>query len=377
MLFGYRANERNFKYETIMSTSPVFRIQGRRIADDSPVYVIAELSANHHQSLENALRLVEVAREVGADAVKLQTYTPDTITLDCKGEPFRIGKGTAWEGRSLHDVYSEAYTPWEWHPEIKAKADELGLDCFSSPFDFSAVDFLEEVGVPAYKIASFELVDIPLIQRVAATRKPLIMSTGMATKDEIEEAVQAFRLAGGADLALLKCTSSYPSPPEEMNLRTIPDLFSSFGVVAGLSDHSMDSVVPVAAVSVGARIIEKHLTLSRTVPGPDSSFSLEPAEFAETVKAVRTCEAALGKVNYAPTPKESATRLFRRSLFASEDIAAGEIFSEKNIRSIRPGHGLHPRYYEKILGTRATVSIARGTPLESSHIPDFGEIAEG
>lgn len=351
-----------------MTPSPFIEIQGRHISVESPTYIIAELSANHNQSFEESLRLVEAAHAAGADAVKLQTYTADTLTLDCRTEPFQIGKGTVWEGRNLHDVYREAYTPWDWQPKIKAKAEALGMHCFSSPFDTTAVDFLEDMDVPAHKIASFELVDIPLVRKVAATGKPLIMSTGMATFEEIKEAVDEFRNAGGTSLALLKCTSSYPSPPDEMNLRTIPHLAATFDVVAGLSDHSMDPVIPAAAVALGARIIEKHLTMSRAVPGPDSAFSLEPAEFTEMVRAVRACEAALGKVNYAPTQREAATRIFRRSLFAVQNIAAGTVFTLENIRSIRPGHGLHTRYYEVLLGSRAAVDIERGTPLHWEHV---------
>ena len=338
------------------------------------VYVIAELSANHNQSFAEAERLVVAAAATGADAVKLQTYTADTLTLRSRTAPFMVGGGTIWEGKNLHDLYGEAHTPWDWQPKLKQCAEALGLDCFSSPFDETAVDFLETMEVPAYKIASFELVDLSLIAKVARMGKPTIMSTGMATLPEIEEAVDAFRRAGGRDLALLKCTSAYPAVAADMNLRTIPDMARRFSVVAGLSDHSLDLAVPVAAVAVGARIIEKHLTLSRVVPGPDSAFSLEPAEFTAMVQAVRTTEAALGDVRYEPTAKEATMRIFRRSLFAARDIAVGEVFTAENIRSVRPGHGLHPRHLPVVLGTRAVVEIPFGTPLAAEHLaPEMRE----
>jgi len=339
-----------------------FQIAGRRIGPGEPPYVIAELSANHGQSYEEAERLVREAVAIGADAVKLQTYTPDTITLDSRSDPFMI-KGTIWEGKNLHDLYGEAYMPWDWQPRLKALADELGIHLFSSPFDFSSVDFLEEMGVPAYKIASFELVDLPLIERVAATGKPMIMSTGMATAEEIGEAVDAARGAGCRELALLKCTSAYPSRPDDMNLATIPDLVRRFGVPVGLSDHTLGVEVPAAAVALGATIIEKHFTLSRDVPGPDSAFSLEPAEFSEMVRGVQNVAKAVGTVNYQVSEKEQATRVFRRSLFAVEDIAEGEELTETNVRSIRPGHGLEPKHYGEVIGRRARVEIPAGTPL--------------
>lgn len=348
------------------------RLACRLFAPDARAYVIAELSANHNQSLAEAEKLVDAAAAAGADAIKLQTYTADTITLRARTVPFLVGSGTLWEGRNLHDLYAEAHTPWDWQPRLKARAEARGLDCFSSPFDASAVDFLETLDVPAHKIASFELVDLPLIAKVARTGKTAIMSTGMATLPEIEEAVQTFRAAGGTRLVLLKCTSAYPAVAADMNLRTIPDLARRFGVAAGLSDHSLDLAVPVTAVALGARVIEKHLTLSRTVPGPDSAFSLEPAEFAAMVQAVRTAEAALGGVRYEPTAKEAATRIFRRSLFAARDIAAGEVFTAENVRSVRPGHGLHTRHYAAVLGTRAESAVPFGTPLAADHLaPDL------
>ncbi len=339
------------------------KIASHLIGQGAPTYIIAEMSANHGQDFNQAVQIVKAAKDAGADAVKLQTYTPDTLTLDCDNEYFQIGKGTIWEGKNLHKLYGEAYTPWDWQPKLKVLAEELGMDCFSSPFDFTSVDFLETMNVPAYKIASFELVDLPLIRKVAATGKPTIMSTGMASLGEIEEAVRAFREAGGKELALLKCTSAYPSPPEEMNLRTIAHLAEMFHVPAGLSDHTLGITVPVTAVAVGACIIEKHFTLSRAAGGPDAAFSLEPQEFKAMVEAVRTAERALGRVNYDVTKKEQASRMFRRSLFAVRDIAAGEKFTEQNVRSIRPSHGLAPKFYSEVLGHSATVSIQRGTPL--------------
>jgi len=340
-----------------------FQIGGRVIGAGQAVYVIAELSANHNQKFEQAVRIIEEAKRAGADAVKLQTYTADTITLKSDKEYFRVGGGTLWDGRNLHDLYAEAYTPWDWQPRLKKVANDLGLDVFSTPFDPSAVDFLEKMDVPAYKVASFELVDIPLIQKMACTGKPLIMSTGMATEDEIEEAVKAARDAGAAEIALLKCTSAYPAAPEEMNLRTIPELSRRFNVVAGLSDHTMGIAVPVAAVALGASIIEKHLTLSRSDPGPDSAFSLEPHEFKAMVDAVRVAEKALGQVHFGCSPKEANSRMFRRSLFVVQDVKRGEVFTAENVRSIRPAHGLHTRHLPEVLGKRAAANIERGTPL--------------
>jgi pseudaminic acid synthase len=337
-------------------------INSRRIGPGLPVYVVAEMSANHNQDLEQAVRILHEAKRAGADAVKLQTYTADTLTIPCSNEYFRI-KGLLWEGRTLHDLYSEAYTPWEWQPTLKKIATELGLDLFSSPFDPTAVDFLEDMGVPAYKIASFEVVDLPLIQRIARTGKPIIMSTGMATLSEIDEAVQTIREAGGTQLALLKCTSAYPAPAAEMNLRTIPHLAESFAAVAGLSDHTLGIAVSVAAVALGACIVEKHFTLSRSLPGPDSAFSLEPHEFKAMVDSIRETEKALGTVHYALTPQEAASRVYRRSLFVVEDLKAGEVYTPENVRSIRPGHGLAPKFLPEVIGRRARHDVTKGTPL--------------
>ena len=339
------------------------KIGNHLVGPGESVYIIAELSGNHHQDFDEAVKMIHTAKDAGTDAIKLQTYTPDTITINCSNDYFKIGKGTIWEGRSLYDLYGEAYTPWEWQPKLKKIANDLGMDLFSSPFDFTAVDFLEEMDVPCYKIASFELVDIPLIKKAASTGKPIIMSTGMANLAEIDEAVQAAREAGCKELALLKCTSAYPAPPEEINLKTIPHLAEAFNVVVGLSDHTLGIAVPVAAVALGAKIIEKHFTLSRSVPGPDSAFSLEPHEFKAMVEAVRTVEKALGEVNYKVTEKETASRVFRRSLFVVEDVKKGEVFTDKNVRSIRPGSGLHTRYLDKVLGRRTAQNINRGTPL--------------
>jgi N-acetylneuraminate synthase len=327
------------------------------------VYVIAEVSGNHHQKFEEAVKIIRAAKDAGADAVKLQTYTPDTITMRSEKEYFRVGGGTIWDGRSLYELYGEAYTPWAWQPRLKQVANDLGLDLFSTPFDATAVDFLEEMMVPAYKVASFELVDIALIQKVARTGKPLIMSTGMATVEEIKEGVEAAQQAGATQIALLQCTSSYPAAPEEMNLRTLPELAQRFGVPAGLSDHTMGIAVPVAAVALGACIIEKHLTLARSEPGPDSAFSLEPHEFKAMVDAVRIAEKALGEVHFGCSAKEANSRVFRRSLFVVQDVKRGDLFTVDNVRSIRPGHGLHTRHLPEVLGRQAVCDIERGTPL--------------
>jgi N-acetylneuraminate synthase len=339
------------------------KIGSHSIGPGQPVYVIAEMSANHGQNYDRALALVHAANASGADAVKLQTYTADTITIASDRPEFRIGGGTLWDGRNLHQLYQQAYTPWEWQPRLKRVANDLGLDLFSSPFDASAVDFLEKMDVPAHKLASFELVDIPLIQVMARTGKPLIMSTGMATVEEIEEAVQAARLAGATQIALLKCTSAYPAAAEEINLRTIPELGRRFSVPVGLSDHTMGIAVPVAAVGLGACIVEKHITLSRAVPGPDSAFSLEPQEFKAMVEAVRIAEKALGSVHFGCSDKEASSRIFRRSLFVVQDVKRGEVLTAANVRSIRPGHGLHTRHLPEVLGRRAACDIERGTPL--------------
>jgi pseudaminic acid synthase len=339
------------------------QIGRRAIGRGQRTYVIAELSANHNQDFDRAVRIVHAAKDAGADAVKLQTYTPDTITIASDRDEFRVSGGTLWDGRTLHSLYAEAFMPWEWQPRLKQAAEDWGMDCFSSAFDSTAVDFLEKMNVPAHKVASFELVDIPLIQKMARTGKPLIMSTGMATAEEIDEAVQSARRVGAKQIALLKCTSSYPASPDEVNLRTIPEMERRFEAPVGLSDHTMGIAVPVAAVALGACIIEKHLTLSRSIPGPDSAFSLEPHEFKAMVDAVRIAEKALGEVHFGLTEKEEASRAFRRSLFVVEDVERGGVFTVENVRSIRPGNGLHTRHLQDVLGRRASQGIKRGTPL--------------
>lgn len=346
-----------------MSGNESIWIGKRKVGPGEPAYLIAEMSANHNQDFQEALRIMRAAKDSGADAVKIQTYTPDTMTIDSRAESFIIGKGTPWEGRNLYELYGEAYTPWEWQPKLKSAAEEMGLDFFSTAFDETAVDFLEGMGVPVHKIASFELVDLPLIRKMASAGKPMIMSTGMSTEAEIAEAVATARAAGARELALLKCTSAYPAPPEEMNLSTIPELARRFSVPAGLSDHTLGTTVPVAAVALGACIIEKHFTLSRSVAGPDSSFSLEPAEFKAMAEAVRVAEKSMGRVRFGTGMREESSKVFRRSLFAVRDIPAGHRLDKDNIRCIRPGYGMHTRHYEEVMGRTAARDIPRGTPL--------------
>lgn len=353
---------------------PYIDIAGRRIGPGERVYIVAEMSANHHQDFTQATRILHAAKEAGADAIKLQTYTADSMTLPCDTQYFRIGHGSLWEGRNLYDLYHDAYTPWDWQPKLQAIANDLGLTLFSTPFDDAAVDFLEAMDVPAYKIASFEVVDLPLLQRVARTSKPIIMSTGMATLAEIDEAVHTIRHAGGRQLALLKCTSAYPAPVEDMHLHTITHMADRFSVPVGLSDHTLDIAVPVAAVSLGACIVEKHFTLSRATPGPDSAFSLEPEEFKAMVTSVRAAEKALGSVHYGASAPEAASQAFRRSLFVIKDVRAGDKFTEHNIGSIRPAHGLHTRHLPEILGRHATRDVPCGTPLTWDMV---GESPEG
>jgi len=343
---------------------PYIQIGNRRVGPGEPVYIVAEMSANHNQDFNQAVRILHAAKEAGADAIKLQTSTPDTLTIKCDAPEFRISGGTLWDGRTLYDLYSEACMPWRWQPKLKKIADEIGIDLFSTAFDLTAVDFLEEMGVPVHKVASFEVVDIPLIEKMASTGKPLIISTGMATLGEIEEAIQAARKAGATQIALLKCTSAYPAPPEEMNLRTIPHLGEAFGVPVGLSDHTLGIAVPVAAVALGACIVEKHFTLSRDISGPDSTFSLEPQEFKAMVEGIRTAEKVLGEVRYEVGEQEAKSRAFRRSLFVVKDMKAGEVFTEENVRSIRPGYGLPPKFLKEVLGRRAACDIKKGTPLK-------------
>jgi N-acetylneuraminate synthase len=357
-------------------TSPRLRTSGQRVPFSPnavrvgrhdlgvghPVYVVAEMSGNHGHDFRKARALVEAARRAGADAIKIQTYTADTLTIPCRNRHFRI-KGTLWHGRTLHDLYGEAYTPWDWQPRLQAHARKLGLDFFSTPFDPTAVNFLEKMNVPAHKVASFELVDLSLLRCVAATGRPVILSTGMADENEIREAVAAIRSTGNRKIILLKCTSAYPADAAEMNLRTIPDMAARFGCPVGLSDHTLGIAVPIAAVTLGACLIEKHFTLRRSDGGPDAAFSLEPEEFRQMVEAIRTTERALGRAAYGPTKAEAASMAFRRSLFAVQAVAKGERFSAANVRSIRPGHGLAPKHLPEILGCYATRNIALGTPL--------------
>jgi len=343
-------------------------VNGRLIAPNQSTYIIAEMSANHNQDFEQAVKILDAAKEAGADAVKLQTYTADTMTIKSDSPLFCHNSGSLWEGKTLYDLYGEAYMPWEWQPKLKKIADELGLDLFSSAFDPTAVDFLEKMDVPVHKIASFEIVDIPLIEKMARTGKPLIISTGMATLAEIDEAISAAKNAGATQIALLKCNSAYPAPPEEMNLKTIPHMAEGFGVPVGLSDHTLGIEVPIAAVTLGACIIEKHFTLSRDIPSADAAFSIEPQELKAMVEAIRTIEKALGKVYYGVSEKEAQSRVFRRSLFAVKDIKAGEVFTEENIRSIRPAYGLPPKFLKEVLGKKASCDIKCGTPLSWEHI---------
>ena len=339
------------------------RIGNHNIGSGYPCYIVAELSANHAGDFEIAAQSIRAMKDAGADAVKVQTYTADTITIPCDKPPFQIGGGTIWDGRTLYDLYQEAYMPWDWQLPLQKLATDLGLDFFSSPFDATAVDFLESMNVPAYKIASFELIDFPLLRKVAATGKPVIVSTGMASLSEIEESLGILRAFESGPVALLKCTSAYPAAPETMNLRTIQDMAIRFGVPAGLSDHTFDLAVPIAAVTLGACIVEKHFILSRSQGGPDSKFSLEPREFRAMVDAIRTTEKALGRVVYEATADELKSRVFRRSLFVVRDMKAGDRFTTENVRCIRPEGGLHPRHFDEVLQARAAQDIERGTPL--------------
>jgi len=330
------------------------------------VFIIAELSANHNHDIQIAIDTIKAAKKAGADAIKLQTYTADTLTIDCDNEHFLIKEGL-WKGRKLFDLYQEAFTPWDWHEELFHIAEEEGLVCFSTPFDKSAVDFLEQFDPPVYKIASFEIQDIPLIEYTASKGRPMIMSTGISELEDIELAVKTCRDAGNRDITLLKCTSSYPAPIEEANLATIPDLKERFGVEVGLSDHTLGIVAPVVAVSLGARVIEKHFILDKSIGGPDASFSLDEKEFTEMVDAVREAEKAVGNVSYELSEKVKVSRKFARSLFVVKDIKAGEKLSSENIRSIRPGYGLHPKYLKEVLSKNAKVDLERGAPLERHH----------
>jgi pseudaminic acid synthase len=330
---------------------------------DNKCFIIAELSANHGGKLEIALETVRAAKRSGADAIKLQTYTADTITLNVRNEHFMIKQGTHWDGQYLYDLYQGAYLPWEWHAPIMEEAKKQGLVCFSSPFDFTAVDFLENLNVPAYKIASFEINDIPLIEAVASKGKPVIISTGIAGLEDIELAIATCRKVGNNDITLLQCTSEYPALPENANLLTIPDMAIRFGVKVGLSDHTMGIEAPVVAVALGAMVIEKHFILDKAIGGADAHFSLDEKEFKQMVESVRLTEKMLGKPNYEMTEKKKRSREFSRSLYVSQDIQAGEVFTAANVRSVRPAFGLHTKYYKKILGKVAKANYEKGTPL--------------
>lgn len=345
-------------------------IRDRFIGRDHPVFIIAELSANHRQDLSIAIESMKAMKSAGADAVKLQTYTPDTITIDCNNEYFHIKHGTIWDGKSLYDLYKEAYTPWEWHPVLKKVADEIGLIFFSSPFDRTAVDFLETMNVPAYKVASLEITDIPLIEYIASKGKPVLISTGVADLSDITEAIEACKRSGNEQVAILKCTAEYPTPSDDVNINTIPDMTKTFNKVVGLSDHTLGISVPIAAVALGARIVEKHFILSKDLGGPDAAFSLDPQEFSSMVKSIREAERALGEVSYKLSEKTLKAREFSRSLFITKDMKAGEIFTKDNIRSIRPGYGLAPKYINKFIGKKAQRNIARGTPAQWKLIED-------
>lgn len=338
------------------------------IGESSKVFIIAELSANHNQDFNIAVESIKAIKECGADAVKLQTYTPDTLTLNSDKDYFKINQGTIWDGTTLYKLYEKAYTPWEWQPELKKIADRLGLICFSSPFDKSAVDFLEKMNVLAYKIASFEIVDLPLIEYTASKGKPVIISTGIATENEIEEAIDACRRAGNNQVALLKCTSEYPARIEDANLNSIPFLKERFKTVTGLSDHTPGITVPIAAAAIGARIIEKHFIIDKKIGGPDSGFSLEPTDFKLMVDSIRTVEKALGKDEIELSEKIKRSRKFARSLFVVENIKKGELFTENNIRSIRPSDGLPPKLLNEVIGKKAKMDIEKGTPLSTDLI---------
>lgn len=333
---------------------------------NNKVFIIAELSANHGHEIQIAKDTIKGAKEAGADAVKIQTYTPDTITLDCDNEYFQIKQGTVWDGTTFYKLYQEAYTPWEWHEELFEYAKEIGITLFSSPFDKTAVDLLEELNTPIYKIASFEITDIPLIEYVASKGKPVIISTGIASLGEIKEAVNTCKRMDNDNITLLKCTSAYPSPYEDMNLKTIPNMRETFGVNVGLSDHSIGSTVAIGAVALGATIVEKHVILNRNIGGPDSSFSMEMDEFKKMINEIRNIEKALGRVNYDLDEKTMKNRMFSRSLFFTKDIESGQTITEKNMRSIRPGYGLHPRHYYELLGKKTSKKIGKGTPVDWS-----------
>lgn len=344
------------------------KINGRLISENSPAYIIAEMSANHLQNFERAKKIILAAKDAGADAVKLQSYTPDTITINCHKKEFMATKGSLWDGKNLYDLYKSAYMPWDWHEELFGYADEIGITIFSSPFDFTAVDLLESLDVPAYKIASYEIRDIPLIKKAASTGKPMIFSTGIASLSDIQLAIDTCKSVGNDNVIILKCNSQYPTPYEDLNLRTIPNIIDTFDCLAGISDHSMGSAVDVAAVTLGAKIVEKHLTLSRMDGGVDAAFSMQPEEFKDMVRNIRNVEKALGKCTYDLTAYQSRGKLNSRSLYVVDKMRKGEIFTENNVRSIRPGRGLHPKYYWNIIGKMAQKDLEAGTALRWEYI---------
>lgn len=342
--------------------SKFIQIDGRMIGHQYSPYIIAEMSANHNGSIENAMKLIEIAKKTGADAVKMQTYRPDTITIDCDNDDFQI-KGGLWDGQTLYELYQSAYTPWEWHKPLFNYARKLGITIFSSPFDNTAVDLLEDLNAPAYKIASFEAIDLPLIRYVAKTGKPMIISTGMANIEEINEAVEAARQGGCNSLAILHCVSGYPALASEYNLKTIPDMISRFGLVTGLSDHTLDNTTAIASIALGASIVEKHFTLSRKGGGPDDSFSLEPQELANLCVGCKTAWSAMGSINYAEKGSEAGSIKHRRSLYFVRDLKSGDIVTPENVKSIRPGMGLAPKHYDSVLGKKVLLDVVRGTPV--------------
>lgn len=352
--------------------SQAFQIGDRLVGPGQPAYIVAEMSGNHNHDYDAAVQIVKEAKDAGADAIKLQTYTADTLTIDCDAESFQIPDGNMWSGRTLFDLYTQAYTPWDWQPKLKAVAEEIGIELFSAPFDAAAVDFLEALDVNVYKIASFELVDLELIRKVAETGKPMIMSTGLSTLAEIEEAVAVARDAGCEELILLQCTSSYPASPADSNLRSIPHLAEMFGLPVGLSDHTHGTSIAIAGVAVGACLVEKHLRLRGAKGGPDAGFSMDPDELRDLVNGVRVVEEALGPVDYSVTESEEKNRCFRRSLFIIKDVREGEALSRENIRCIRPGNGLPPRFLPNVLGKMAARDLSRGEPLTWESVCSVG-----
>ena len=340
----------------------------KKIGPGQPIFIIAEMSANHGQDIRKAYKIIDEAAKAGADAIKLQTYTPDTITIDSDKEYFQVKVNNAWKGQTLYSLYKKGSMPWEWQPKLKKYAESRGLVCFSTPFDGTSVDFLEKIGMPLYKIASFEVVDIPLLKRIGQTKKPVIISRGMSSLPELKLAIKTLKKNGCPSLAILHCISSYPAKPEEMNLKTIPDLAKKFKTVVGISDHSQGIVIPIGSVALGASIIEKHLTLSKKDGGPDAAFSLEPHQFKELVDSIRDTEAAMGKPFYGAGTRESENIIFRKSLFVVENIKKGQKFTPQNIRSIRPGYGLEPKHFDKVIGKLSRINLEKGTPLKLNHI---------